>query len=463
MSFKKGKSTRHNKSPQTVKSASKMSPPAILNAKRASEEKIKHAILDPAPIVRSYAVRYFHDARSTDSEIVPLVIKAIDEFGDDRPFRLLPLVERLVQTPDTLHWLINKLDEAFDRRDESGDEDRLFLGSAIVAAPLELLRTLKPEIDRLKWFPEGLRRSIDERLEMADWDIEQCWKALEESARRMMPAYEIDPRDPQGQRLARIIEALSRHGEQAKTLVLSLLERDRPENGRSLLRWLEPQFAELVGRLQLEPAIPTLIGYLSFRDNDVLSDVAADALAAIGTDSVVHAIAALWPMANDVFHMWAAFTMNNVHSDLCVETCRELLAAEADKESRQSLSHALLGNFAFDGIELVRQELSQGDVFEWDFLEFDLARHLLVAAEIMEVKFPEYKRWRLAMNDPSRWEWYRRLNNELRPGLIAPTPSTNGRHGDDGPVEDDDEPKEESQPGPYDDIEFEEEDDDDED
>ena len=81
---------------------------------RLAEVKIKRAILHPESDIRPMAVSYFADSQSSDPEVMPLVIEAVEKYGRDSSFRLLRDAERLVQTTATLDWLINELRSDLD-------------------------------------------------------------------------------------------------------------------------------------------------------------------------------------------------------------------------------------------------------------------------------------------------------------------------------------------------------------
>jgi hypothetical protein len=69
---------------------------------RLPEAKIKRAILHPESEIRLTAVDYFADSHSSDPEVMPLVIEAVEEYGRDSSFRLLRDAEHLVQTTSSL-------------------------------------------------------------------------------------------------------------------------------------------------------------------------------------------------------------------------------------------------------------------------------------------------------------------------------------------------------------------------
>ena len=76
---------------------------------RLPAEKVKEAILHADQDVRVAAVYYFARSHSNDPTIMPLVIQAIEKFGFDNAFQTHSFMEDLVQTDETVRWLIQQL------------------------------------------------------------------------------------------------------------------------------------------------------------------------------------------------------------------------------------------------------------------------------------------------------------------------------------------------------------------
>ena len=78
---------------------------------RLSEDKIKEAILDTDPEVRQRAIRFFAKSFSSDTSVMPLVIKAVETFGREDAYHLIGSSRDLPQTEDTVDWVIEELNE----------------------------------------------------------------------------------------------------------------------------------------------------------------------------------------------------------------------------------------------------------------------------------------------------------------------------------------------------------------
>jgi len=393
---------------------------------RLPVEKIKQGIFRPEEEVRVTAVAYFADSFSPDATIMPLVIEVVEKYGRNSSFAILRKAEHLVQTASTLDWLIGELRRNFDIKNVADDNLRFAVGLVIVAAPIELLEKRTTEINGLANFPDSLRGSLDERLQMKTWGLEQCWEALEELGRKTMKRGEWTLNE--NRYASQIIESLARYPDERGDMVLALLRKNYPGKDDPLMIWLESEIIELAGKMRLEAAIPILIEHLHSY-NLALSDAATTALGRIGTDAVVVAIADDWWEGNDEFRGSTTDVLDKIHSDLCVERCLEFLDGEEDMDTALALGHALLSDFAFDGIEPVRELILE---YEDDLSpdHFDLRYHLVAAATIMRTTFPEYEEWyKDALK--TNWGWgdheYARLADSFRSDPVGPKQSGNGK------------------------------------
>jgi hypothetical protein len=131
--------------------------------------------------------------------------------------------------------------------------------------------------------------------------------------------------------------------------------------------------------------IPLLVQHLHGEDTQLIAECCC-ALRRIGGDAVVERIAGQWRNAGSEFRAWATGVLDVIHSDSCVQRCREFLAQEGDREMQLALGHCLLSHFASEGIAPVRRMLLEAD-------DHDLKRMLVLAATIMGTRFPEYAGW----------------------------------------------------------------------
>lgn len=103
--------------------------------------------------------------------------------------------------------------------------------------------------------------------------------------------------------------------------------------------------------------------------------------------------------------------LENIHSDRCLQECLARFAEQDEDEgegveTKICLANALLGQFADEAIEPVRQLLLDYDAEAFPSL-YDLRERLVAVATVMGVSFPEYDAWYAAAAE----EWAE------RPGL----------------------------------------------
>ena len=81
-------------------------------------ENIKQAILHPEKSVRQLAAFYFAVPNYADPTIMPLVIEAFAKFGRFDAFRYTRFIDKLVQTEESIKWILSELAE------DTGEDDK---------------------------------------------------------------------------------------------------------------------------------------------------------------------------------------------------------------------------------------------------------------------------------------------------------------------------------------------------
>ena len=372
---------------------------------RTSESKIKKAILHPEEEVRLTAIAYFAERHNENETVMPLVIEAVEKYGRDTGFRILRRADDLTQTEVTVKWLVDELSRNMDLEDVNNDNYQCAVALILSKTRPELLAHGMADLPN---FPEELRPTFLERLEMAAWNWDQGWDALEALGEEARESGGFRMRHVR--RAKRIIEALALHREHADE-ILQLLHRRYRRKSRSLMEWLEPSLVELAGAMRLQEAIPIVVERLH-EDDWGVSDSAQTALQLVGGDKVVEELARQWANASGDSRRGAAEVMGHIHTDLSAEKCSEFLADERDDDTRHFLANAALRNFVTEAIEPVQQMV----LGPWDDLtpdESDLRYHLVAAATIMGASFPEYDRW-YAESARNCWGWHDHDRDRIR-------------------------------------------------
>ena len=363
---------------------------------RLTELQIKQAILHEDQDVREAAVYYFSRSYSSDPGIMPLAIQAIEQYGWENAFHIFSFMDNLVQTDETVLWLITQIEQQAKANpdDEAGYVDSI--RSALVHADAEILNRHQSEILELVELDDDAGEAISERIWFLSQSPDELWQDLLDACR---PYYEEDFTN-ELDFAGRIVKALARHPDYSAPQVLSIFADESDQTGS----WLELFAIDLAGDLRLKPAVPHLITSLKNQD-DWSHEECYHALSKIGGDSVVQQLADEWQGGDLDLKLSAASILENIHSDLSVHTCLNLLVSETDVELRCSLLHSVLTNFSDEGIEPARQLIFTSPL-DLDVLE--VRSELLTACKLMGKTFAEFEAWQEdAKNDVEfRRKWY---------------------------------------------------------
>jgi hypothetical protein len=319
---------------------------------RLSGDKIKEAILNTDPEIRQRAVRYFAGSFSSDTSIVPLVIEAVETFGREDAYRLIGLSSDLPQTEDTIDWIIGELNDSQSAQHQNYTYN---LSRVLVKADATLLLPNESAILDSLHFLDGLHAPLTERLQMLSWDEATCWRELETLCEEGKDKRYINEFNLGYGR--RIVEALSRYGDECEDRVHELLRQKVEDYSHNPVKWLEPLIVRLAGETHLESTIPLLVSKLIEDGGDLMNEECAEALTRIGNPAVIHAVSDIYATAPHHFRLYATNPLENIHSDLAVEKCLNLFRQEQDTGIRLNLAYAMLSHFAQAGVAEARKLL----------------------------------------------------------------------------------------------------------
>ena len=373
---------------------------------RLSEDRIKEAILDTYPEIRQRAVRYFARSFSCDTSVVPLVIEAVETFGREDAYHLIGLSSDLQQTEETIDWFIGELNDSQSAQHQNYTYN---LSRILVKADATLLLPNESAILDSLHFLDGLHAPLTERLQMLSWDEATCWRELEALCEegkdiRYINEFNLD----YGRR---IVEALSRYGDECEERVHDVLRQKVEDYSHNPMKWLEPLIVRLAGETHLESTIPLLVSKLIEDGGDLMNEECAEALTRIGKPGVINAVSDIYATAPHHFRLYATNPLENIHSDLAVETCLNLLRQEKELGIRVDLAHALLSHFAQVGVNDIRTLLTGRSL---DFESRELRNYLVETCTITGDRFPEYDDWQTAekVEKEEHWKRIKELGND---------------------------------------------------
>jgi hypothetical protein len=378
---------------------------------RLPEAKIREALVHPDKVVRQEALLYFADCYSRDDEVMPLVIRAIETYGRSHAFLHLHMIAQLAQTEATVEWAIRELHREEDKAD---DLDSYFpaLSRLLCSAEPHLLAPRADHILQTPGFFKELASEFRERLQLATWDADQCWKELERICAEGVGKHYSS--DVDFGHASRVVEALARKGEGYVDRILDLLAEEVEDFETDPMTWLEIFLVELAGEMRLERVTPLVVKKLH-ECGEVLSEECVEALGKVGTDAAAEAVAEGWLESEWDYRVYATSALEKIHSETTARKCLELLPQDKDLDIRTKLADALLSQFADQGIEPVREMVQRR---AYDPMSSDLMRKLVAVSTVLGVTFPENPIWKREAEE-KRAKQERRMK-EMRGFLQAP-------------------------------------------
>jgi hypothetical protein len=381
---------------------------------RLPEAKIREAIVHPEKLARQEALNYFADCFSRDAEVMPAAIHAIETFGRRNAFMYVHVLADLEQTEATMDWAIQELHREEDKVE---DYDSFFpaLSRLLCRASPQLLIPRAKAITEAPGFLKALLPDLQDRLQLASWDADQCWKELESICAAGVS------KDPDAEadfyHASRVVDALARQGKSYVDRILDLLGKEIEDYDNDPMSWMEIYLVMLAGEMRLEQAIPLIVKKLHDM-GEVLSEQCVDALGKIGTDAAAEAVTDDWLESVWDYRLYATSALEKIHSDATVRKCLELLPQDKDPDIRTKLADALLGQCAEEAIEPIREMVQKR---EYDATMTDLMGRLVAVSTVLGVTFPEYPVWKREVEE--RREKHERKMKEMHSFLQAPIPA----------------------------------------
>ena len=297
------------------------------------------------------------------------------------------------------------------------------------AAPTR--NSLLPRADEILQAPGFFKELVPEfrdRLQLASWDADQCWKELERICAEGVGKH--FPSDVDFDHASRVVEALARQGEKYVDRILDLLGKKVEDFETDPMTWLEIFLVELAGEMRLERAIPLVVKKLH-ECGDVLSEACVEALGKIGTDAAADAVAEGWLEAD--VGLSALRHQRPGEDSLATRPCGSAwncCPRTTTCDIRTGLADALLSQFADEGIEPVREMVQRG---AYDAMHSDLMRRLVAVSTVVGVTFPEYPIWKreaeekLAEQERKMKETHRFFQAPATPSLPSKLAAPNER------------------------------------
>jgi hypothetical protein len=201
-----------------------------------------------------------------------------------------------------------------------------------------------------------------------------------------------------------MLEAVAYHPKQFSERILSILAREGSVADDLATRWTEVCAIRAAGQMRLHGAVPLLIKVLTEPHEDWVYEECVIALTRIGSDDVVKAVWNAAALAPDRFKDYLAWVLEGIHTDLAEQAALHLFNKAEDPATKIAFAHALLSDFAIDGITAVRNLIVNEEVSE-DLQE--LRQAWMAVCLLAEADFPELEAWQAQMREEQtfREQW----------------------------------------------------------
>lgn len=268
---------------------------------------VKSFILHPERCVREFVAEFFAESNIGDADVVQLLLDAYErgvEQGEG--WGILRNVSMLPQTEATLRRL--------QKIDASDYNTIAHIDKAIVESDLELLRKfpgIRPKL------PQNIS-ILDNRFRLAAMKTEKLWEELWHHSESGM-GHNLEEFDYEYGGL--IVKELSARQDFPVDKYLERIQMVYPEDYSG---WDETYLCALSGELRSEESLPFLIRTVKI-DGDFVPERASEALAKIGTASVVEAIGREYLNEEIPFRIHATGALGNIKTEASENLMLELL------------------------------------------------------------------------------------------------------------------------------------------
>ena len=344
--------------------------------------------------VRDFVAAYFSDSWSRDRDLMGLVLKACEAYGEDENSYVLARASHFALASDSLLGVLEHL------RKTKNQKIAFHLNNIVSRAPVHLLFAHETDIlDTPNVAQETVER-LDRRRSLSGKSGEHLWQELQDfSDRSREEKYvgEIDHAYADD-----LVEALAAHDVPDSETVCKLLTSQEVEG-----EWLENFLVELAGARIMREAIPALVAKLRI-DADYLLDCTVRALSRIGDPEAVRLVRQVFPEESWVFRLYATGLLGDIKAPESEEAVLALLETEKDTSIRTDLCFALCKLFSERGVEVVQREIESG----YDRASVCLEEELLVVADVLGLSLSDGERWRAEREETRRAQEQRRAELE---------------------------------------------------
>ena len=339
-------------------------------------DQLKPFLLHPDSLVRARVTGYFRDATAKESDLIPMVLVACDEYlEDDNAFSLgacmdFPLTEgSFFLVLGALSW-VNAAESVF------------VLNEILATMPRAIFEKNRALMARPRIDPRT-RKRIERRLDFSTRGSGELWQRLREFSDNAKDEWCPDCVDQS--EAEDLVEALTHRREPGSAELVEELHRGAFEDP-----WLEAFVIDLLGARRIQEAVPILVDCVTSNQMSFLPGKAADALLKIGDVEAIPKIVRQTEW-DTYYHLLESVKVLGClkHPD-AEGALLAVLESQDDPKIRSVLCDALLAHFPSRGWELIRRETQAGDPFRRE----SLMAGLIVTSIVRGRELPEVEVWR---------------------------------------------------------------------
>ena len=340
-------------------------------------DQIKPFLLHEDSLVRNSVVAYSRDAFSEDEDLVPLIIRACNQYGEIHNFTGLEAGRSFTQSYDSVALALELLERTQDESTILTLNDIL----AAMHAPLFLLWR-----DRLLRATNVHRRTLSvlwQRLSLVEQHTMRLWAALKHFMEEVRSEHCPDciNRTYSGN----LVEALAPHDEPGSQTLIKRLERCTGKGD-----WGALFIIELLGKRRIKRAIPAIID--CFRFNSIHFGYAAtEALIRIGDPEAIRLLTVRMPHEDEDFRHHAALTLTGFKHPEAEQALIDLLAIEDNPGLQTFYCQGLCCHYSKKGEDAIRRQINRvGSSLDGTILKTGI----LVTSLVRGLELPEEETWR---------------------------------------------------------------------
>ncbi len=352
-----------------------------------SVSQIQQAILHPDRDVRDAAVFYYSASAEQTPDVLHQILAAIEQYGWRDAVSLDVLPDELPLDDDSITGLLAQLNRDDISNDAAGRDFYTTIALLLCQGAPDRLASRLDEIERAKHLPDAIRTFLSQRVAAREKSSQQGWETLEAFCQQHRDLQDAEDVALDEAYLA--LEAIVGGKPVETQKILAYLDEPVASGDQAPVPWRPIFAAMLAGELRLDAAVPRLVALLE-SDSDWPGDEAMQALAKIGSDAVVDAIAKRYLDSSLNFRLYAASLFERLHSPQAVERCLELLAREESSELRCYLAQAAVASLSPAAIDPARALLNT-EPMTADWLQ--LRTDVMTVAKLLEMDLPEREAW----------------------------------------------------------------------